>query len=236
MSAQSIDIYGGKDPRDLPAYTYTDAAKYLNLPLPTLRSWIKGRYYQTKHGRPFFKPVFHLPERGTPLLSFTNLVEAYVLSGLRRQHGIDLEKVRTSIRWLEKKFHSKHPLADYEFLTYGKDVFIEHLGELIDISRDGQLAMKTLLGEYLTRVEHDPSGRAARLYPFLRLKGTEQPKSVVIDPYVSFGKPVITGTGLPTRVVAERYKAGDTVPVIARDYGRKTEEIDEAIRYELRVA
>ena len=96
--------------------------------------------------------------------------------------------------------------------------------------------MRQILQEYLTRVEYDPSGKAARLYPFIRLNRTDQPKSVVINPYVSFGKPVIIDTGLPTRVVAERYKAGDSIPEIARDYGRKEEEINEAIRYELRVA
>jgi uncharacterized protein (DUF433 family) len=85
-------------------------------------------------------------------------------------------------------------------------------------------------------VEHDPAGRAAKLYPFIRLTGTDQPRNVVINPYVSFGKPVIAGTGLPTRVVAERFKAGDPVAEIAADYGRKEEEIDDAIRYELRIA
>lgn len=85
-------------------------------------------------------------------------------------------------------------------------------------------------------MEHDPAGKAARLYPFIRFEGTAQPKHVVINPFVSFGKPVIAGTGLPTRVVAERYKAGDSIPQLARDYGRKEEEIDDAIRYELRVA
>lgn len=232
----NLDIYGGQDPRDIPAYRYSDAAKYLNLPLPTLRSWIRGRWYETKHERRRFQPVFHLPNPDVPLLSFTTLVEAYVLSGLRREHRVDLDKIRVAIRYVEKKFHSKHPLAEHQFQTNGVDVFVEHYGDLINASRDGQLAMKQVLQEYLTRVDHDPSGRAARLYPFLRLSGTAQPKSVVIDPYVSFGKPVIAGTGLPTRVVAERYKAGESIPEIARDYGRKAEEIDEAIRYELRVA
>jgi len=74
---------------------------------------------------------------------------------------------------------------------------------------------------------------ASRLYPF---EGTAQPKHVVINPYISFGKPVISGTGLPTRVVAERYTAGDSIPQLARDYGRKEEKIDDAIRYELKVA
>ena len=96
--------------------------------------------------------------------------------------------------------------------------------------------MKQVLEAYLTRVEHDPSGKAAKLYPFIRLLGTEQPRNVVIDPYVSFGKPVISGTGLPTRIVAERFKAGDSIPQIATNYGRPEEEIDDAIRYELRIA
>jgi uncharacterized protein (DUF433 family) len=230
------DIYGGRDPRDIPAYSFADAAKYLNIALPTLRSWIKGRFYDVKGGRRFFKPVLNLPDQKQPLLSYTNLVEAFVLSSLRRKHLIDLGKIRAAIRALGRDFNSKHPLAEHRFQTYGKDVFVEIYGDLIDVGHDGQLAMKHVLQEYLTRVEHDPSGRAAKLYPFVRLTGTDQPKTIVINPYVSFGKPVIAGTGLPTRVVAERYKAGDTIPDLARDYGRKEEEINDAIRYELRVA
>ena len=165
-----------------------------------------------------------------------NLVEAFVLSGLRRKHRIDLYKIRIAIKSLQREFKSTHPLAEHEFQTNGVDLFVEHYGQLINVGRDGQLAMRSVLESYLTRVEHDPSGRAARLYPFIRLNGTEQPRNVVINPYVSFGKPVIAGTGLPTRVVAERFKAGDSIPQIAADYGRKEEEIDDAIRYELRVA
>ena len=231
-----IDIYGGRDPRDIPAYRLGDASKYLNIPSPTLRSWIKGYYYKIKGGRKFFKPVFALPDPDSPFLSYTNLVEAFVLSSLRRKHQIDLYKIRAAIKTLERGFNSRHPLAEHAFETNGIDVFVEKYGQLINVGRDGQLAMRQLLANYLTRVEHDPSGRAARLYPFIRLNGTEQPKNVVINPYVSFGKPVITGTGLPTRVVAERYKAGDSIPRIASDYGRKEEEIDYAIRYELRIA
>jgi uncharacterized protein (DUF433 family) len=235
-NTSKLDIYGGRDPRDIPAYRFADAAKYLNVPLPTLRSWIKGRFYQVKGGRKFFKPVFHLPDSKQPLLSYTNLVEAFVLSSLCRKHLIDLDKIRTAIRALGRDFNSKHPLAEYGFQTHGKDVFVEMYGQLIDVGQDGQLAMRQLLQDYLTRVEHDPSGKAAKLYPFVRLNGTDQPKTIVINPYVSFGKPVIAGTGLPTRVVAERYKAGDSIPDLARDYGRKEEEINDAIRYELRVA
>jgi uncharacterized protein (DUF433 family) len=232
----AIDIYQGRDPRDIPAYTYADAAAYLSLPLSTLRSWIRGYEYQTKGGRKLSKPVFYLPEPKLPRLSYMNLVEAFVLGSLRRKYKIDLQKIRTAIAALEREFGSRHPLAQHRFETNGIDIFVEKYGQLINVGRDGQLAMRDVLQSYLTRVEHDPAGKAARLYPFIRLNGTAQPKHVVINPYVSFGKPVITGTGLPTRVVAERYKAGDSIPQIARDYGRKAEEIDDAIRYELRIA
>jgi len=42
---------------------------------------------------------------------------------------------------------------------------------------------------------------------------------VVIDPHVSFGRPVLAGTGIPTAVLAEQFKTGDPVLVLAKDYG-----------------
>lgn len=44
------------------------------------------------------------------------------------------------------------------------------------------------------------------------------------------------GSGIPTAVIAERYKAGESIQDLAADYGRAPEEIEEAIRCELRLA
>jgi len=52
----------------------------------------------------------------------------------------------------------------------------------------------------------------------------------IIDPYVYFGRPVLVGTGIPTAVIADRYKAGDSVDDLANDYGRQWLEIEEATR------
>jgi len=237
INPATIDIYGGRDPREIPAYRFGDAASYLGIAITTLRAWFKGMSYANKDGsKGLFKPVFSIPDPDRSLLSYMNLVESFVLSGLRRKHRIRLDKIRIAIETLQREFKSKHPLAEHRFETNGVDVFVQHYGDLINVGRAGQLAMRDILEQYLTRVEHDPSGKAAKLYPFVRLNNTEQPMNVVINPYVSFGKPVIVGTGLPTRVVAERFKAGDSIPQIAANYGRKEEEIDDAIRYELRIA
>jgi uncharacterized protein (DUF433 family) len=94
--------------------------------------------------------------------------------------------------------------------------------------------MTDLIYAYLDRVERDPKGLPIKLYPFMRTQPLkEQPRTVVIDPQVSFGRPVIAGTGIPTAVLAERFKAGDQPPDLAKDYGASEEAIWDAIRCEV---
>jgi len=71
---------------------------------------------------------------------------------------------------------------------------------------------------------------------FTRKRELDEPRVVVIDPEVSFGKPVLVGTGIPTSTVAERYKAGESVDDLAEDYDLERAKIEEAIRCELRAA
>jgi uncharacterized protein (DUF433 family) len=55
----------------------------------------------------------------------------------------------------------------------------------------------------------------------------------LIDPYIAFGRPVLTGTGIPTAVIADRYKAGESIDELANDYEQDRFRIEEAIRCEL---
>ena len=54
-----------------------------------------------------------------------------------------------------------------------------------------------------------------------------------MDPYLSFGRPVIEGMGIATAIIAERYKAGESIEELARDYECPLLAIQEAIRCEL---
>lgn len=233
MKPKRRAIEPGRDPRELPAYSLSEAARYLRMPEATLRSWVFGRHYPAAGDRRFFKPVIHLPEQGRLVLSFVNLVEAHVLEAIRRDHDISLRKVRTAVAFLERHFESRHPLADHHLETDGLDLFIERFGLLINLSQSGQLAIRELITAYLRRIERDPGGVPIRLYPFTRKRELEEPRAVVIDPFVSFGRPVLMGTGISTAVVAERFKAGEAMEELAKDYGRSVLEIQEAIRCEL---
>lgn len=222
------------DPRNLPAYRIVEAARYLNIPASTLRSWVSGQRYRTQGGSQFFRPVMTPSSKTPPLLSFFNLIEAHVLDAIRREHGIPLPKIRIALDYLWR-FPSEHPLAIQEFESDGLNLFIEKFGQLINMSQSGQLAMRAILEAYLRRIERDPLGFPCRLYPFTRKGTPDEPRVVVIDPYVSFGRPVLVGTGVPTAVIADRYKAGESIESLADDYGRNRLEIEDAIRSELQL-
>ena len=124
-------------------------------------------------------------------------------------------------------------MAEQRFETDGLDLFIEKFDQLINVTQSGQIALREFLKAHLHRVEHEPTGTAVKLYPFTRKRDPREPKVVVIDPHISYGRPVLVGTGIPTAVVAERYKAGESIDELAEDYGRSRNEIEEAIRCEL---
>lgn len=98
------------------------------------------------------------------------------------------------------------------------------------------MAMRQVMNAALHRIERDPNGIPIKLYPFTRSSIQSAPAMVVIDPSLSAGRPVIAGTGLATEVIAECYKAGESIEELARDYERKSEEIEEAVRCELQAA
>lgn len=227
------DVYDGLDPRDISTYPIVDAARYVRIPVGTLRSWISGRSYLAGKGKRFSPPLIELPNPKIRELSFTNLVEAHVLRVIRLDQRVRLDKVRTAIDYIDEQLDLPHPLARLEFKTDGQDLFVEQLGRLVAVSKDGQLAMREMLKNQLKRINLDEAGRAAQLFPFTGRNEKEAPKTVVFNPKISFGRPVLVGTGIPTVILAERYKAGESMEHLAEDYGIDHLQVQEAIRCEL---
>jgi uncharacterized protein (DUF433 family) len=231
-----FSLYGGLDPREIPNYGISEVAFYFRIPVATLRSWVKGRPYKLKYGdTKFFQPLISLPNKDVPLLSFMNVIEAHVLNSIRR-YNVPIYKIREAIDYVQQALPSEHPLADFGFETDGKSLFTRMLGGLINASQRGQYEMEEIVDVYLHRIQRDSVGFARRLYPFLANADSNAPKLIMIDPFISFGRPVIAGTGIATAIIAERREAGEPINELAEDYGRSEEEIKAAILYESKQA
>jgi len=221
------------DPRLVPAYSAAEAAHYLRMNEATLRSWVLGRLYPAGGQRKRSRPLIHLDDPGKQYLSFINLVEAHVLAAIRRGHGVKLPKVRKALDYMESQLSAERPLIDQSFQTDGLDLFVGRYGHLINASRAGQHAMKEIIGVYLKRIEWDSRGLPIKLYPFTRDTQSDatpasDPRLVVMNPTISYGRPVIAGTGIPASSIYERYRAGDSVAELGRDFRLETSAIEEA--------
>jgi uncharacterized protein (DUF433 family) len=215
------------DPLEVPNYGFQEAVRYLHISNSTLRYWLR--------------PSVNLLSPADPnrnLFSFKNLIECYVLEGLRETHGVHLTAIRYAVDYLRRNYDSRHPLADYELKTDGKHLyFLDQGKDLTDVSLGGQLGIAPILNSYLRRIERDFSQGRWILYPFTRIEymrsQTDKPKIVSISPKICYGQPVLAGTRVTTAVLVSRHFGGDSNEVLAKSYGRSSTEIAEAISWEI---
>lgn len=223
-------LYDGRDPREMPAYGVADAARFIDVPPATLRSWVAGRTTRAQQGGTPSEPLITAADPAGRRLSFYNLVEAHVLRALRTRHDVPMKHVRPAIAYAEKELRIQRLLLSREMQTAGGDIFLEHFGHLVNLSKSGQLAVKELLAAQLERVERDSSAIPIRLYPLV--PGEKEDRSVVIDPRVSFGRPTVAGSGIQTAVLVQRIDAGENVTDVAADYGLTEAQIVAAAVFE----
>lgn len=217
------------NPWEVPNYTIEESSRYLHVAESVLRYWIIGEQGAA--------PLTTVYSRNPLLLSFKNLVELYVLESLRHIHGINLRRIRRDVEELRRERPSKYPLADYQLATRGRKIYLEGNGnELVSLTAGGQHAFKEILEPFLKRVDRNTKGIAERLFPFTRREHQQSPEAaplvVVIDPNVSFGKPVLVGSRISTSFLLSRNRGGASIRQLAADYGRTEAEIEEAIHLE----
>lgn len=219
------------DLRDQAAYGLAEGARYLKLPAATLRSWVAGRRYPTVEGEGRFQPLIHPPSLEPALLSFWNLIEAHVLRSLRTEHGVSIKDLREALIYAQRSLKVTRLLLRKELCTGAGELFLDRYGELINLSRSGQLAMRQLLERHLRRVEWDEWQFPVRLYPFVA-EDTSSERPIAIDPSVAFGRPVVVRAGVSTSAIADRVDANESVEELAADYGLTVPEIEQAVVFE----
>jgi uncharacterized protein (DUF433 family)/DNA-binding transcriptional MerR regulator len=213
MDSHTQDVF------DTPAYSCLQAAHYVGVPSHTLRRWIG------EDGL--------IVTSVASALSFNNLAEAHILKAMRKVHGLSLQGIRKALRELAQLRQSAHPLLDETFETDGVNLCIRDQDEVINLSQRSQREFREFVSLYLHRIQRDDRGRVARLYPFVVADRESEPKNISISPTVSFGKPVLAGTGISTSVIVGRFNARDSVADLAREYNVMPAVLEDAIRWEM---
>lgn len=216
-----------EDIRDRPAYTVSEAAGYLKMPVPTLRSWVRvvGRPDRRRSADPnrLIEPACENPLR----FSFNNLVECHTLRALRTRHGVSIQSALVAKEAAKRVCNMERLFLSDQLLTNAGEIFLEKYGDLTNVTKSGQLAMKAILKELLKSIDRDEFHLPRRLYP---VEGKN--RIIAIDPYVAFGRPVISCCGISTGAIVARLDANETEEDIANDYNLTLEDIRQAAIYE----
>lgn len=226
------------DPRfDLGLYALPEAARLVRVPRRTLENWVRGYRYPVSGGVARAKSVITpTSEASRSALSFVNLMEALTLAGFR-QIGVPMQRVRKALEYVARQMHTDHLLASERILTDGKELFWEYqqrsAGEvhLVNLSRGGQKAFPEAVMRYLREMEWGRDHFATRWWP----GATPGEGVVVVDPRRAFGAPVVAGTGIRTEDVFSRFSAGESLEDLGRDYGLTLDQIQAAVRLEVRL-
>lgn len=219
-----VSIYGGKDPAEIPVYSFADVSTYLGVPRSTLRAWSGSKRYKVNGRVRTMRPLFR-PDPDTGFLTFNSFVEAYLITSFTRQFGVPLTRVRRALEHVG----GRRPLLDTQFHTDGVGIFVEQMGALVDASRGGQTAMREAVEDTLERVDFDATRRPLRFHPWL--DNVSEPKVVSIDPRRAFGRPTIAGRSLKVDVVVDLLRSGETVETVAREYELEPSVVEAVERW-----
>lgn len=222
---------------DVPLYSLAEAALYLGVPSATFSSWAKG-YGRQSPDRPPVTGVSVLSAVTTSVgstVSFVALAEGMVLAAIRST-GVPMQRIRPALLAVQDAFGIDHALANQRLFTDGADVFYDfaeqHAGsdaarsalDLV-VRRGGQGVFAEIITEHLQRIEYGADGYARLLHLPAYRRG-----QVVADPTRSYGQPMFVHGGAKISDVLDRFQAGDSLPVLAEDFGVPVEDLEDALR------
>ncbi|BFU42380.1 DUF433 domain-containing protein [Krasilnikovia sp. MM14-A1004] len=206
----------------VPLLTPYEAATHLQIPERTMSRWLRP-----EDGRP---PLVHSvrPEkRGWPSVPFIALVEAYVLRALR-DLGLSRRAVGAAAAEIRSEFGTEYGLATRRIATDGIDVFIHYLdSDELARAADRQIPIRGVVEDYLKYVSWGNDGFAQRLV--LR-RYDPAVAQVVIDPQFAWGAPIVEPAKVPVDAVLGMWRGGETVEVVADEYGLSVEQVEALIR------
>ena len=217
-------------------YPLSQAARLVGESARNVRRWLRGYSWKYRDGRSFSGPLWHalyeneeLP--GGTAISFRDLLELRMVAQFVK-HGVHLKVIRATIEAATKHFGSDYPLSNRRFLTDGKRIFLEAVEEatgserLIDVVGRQFVFTDVIRPSLYTGIEYDDVG-ATRWYPVARSQ------SILLDPAVQFGTPIIADAGVPTDAIYDAWKAeGRDRVAVARLYGISSKMVHSAVTFE----
>ena len=218
----------------------SEAARIVDVPASTFRTWARGRAALPQEGpqprgAPLITRAMVPPRSRLRSIPFVGLTEAMVLVAVRKS-GVPMQRIRPALEELKKGLGLQYALASRRLYTDGAELLYDYSeshpdSQIARVARDlvvvrnNQHVFSNVIEEYLQRFEYAPDGYVK----LIRVPGYEHAE-IVVDPFRSSGAPIFARGGCRVGDVLYRYRAGETVQELTKEFGVPAAHVEDAIR------
>lgn len=191
---------------DAPAYSIAETSRLVGMHPWTVKRYLRGyeyKYYvkeQIHVGQQ--PPVISQSEINLTYASFLDLIDLlFVKEFLNR--GFTLQHLRRALDEAEQYLGTPH-FARSEFYTSGKEIILKlpQNGDMVALMTHGQRVFPIIIKKLNKKLDFENItglGLVQRWYPIGKRRG------IVIDPQISFGRPVLIGSNVATSNIYDLY-------------------------------
>jgi uncharacterized protein (DUF433 family) len=228
----------GQSATSVGIYTVPEASRLTGIPRPRIRRWLKGYDFSRKGRRHRSGPVWRaqLPPIDDFLaIGFLDLMEIRFVDAFLKA-GLSLARIRKAAKLATELVGREHPFSTQKFRTDGRRIFAElrhfERGDkaVLDLDRNQFGIYDFIVPSLLEGVEFDEEGQAVRWHP-----ESDSPL-IVIDPRRQFGQPIVENGGIQTSVLVDAWKVEGSIDAVARWFEIPREAVEQAVKFELRLA
>jgi uncharacterized protein (DUF433 family) len=221
----------------VPLYSAAEAARHLDVPASTFRTWAHG-YRNRPRGRPPVvgeSIVTTVPADSGASIPFIGLAEAHALAAIRRA-GVPLQRIRPTLDRLREELGIEHVLASRKLFTDGAEVLYDYAEDHGDtpearsarelvVVRNDQRVFNEIVESYLRRIEFRDD-QWAQLIHLPKYRHAD----VVVDPDRAFGAPIFAHGGARIETVLSAFKSGTDITELTEEYGVPRADLLDVLR------
>jgi len=216
-------------------YSIYEATRLSGASVSTVRRWLLGYTYKSggriRQRPPIFKADIGEID-GVFTISFRDLVELLFVHAFREK-GVKWTAIHEAFELARKRFESEHPFSVINFKTVGKRIFEETIlsghKKLEDLNKQ-QFVIGDFIEPTLVNTLEFDRHSVRKWFP------SYPSKAIVLDPKRSFGRPIISESGVPTQVIYAAFQAERDLSFVADEFETKKSAIKAAIRFESQMA
>ena len=222
-----------------PLYTVAEAARIVDAPYSTVRSWVKGYRRKPRHGREVIgEPIvttLHAGSSGLPSIPFVGAAEALVVAAVRCR-GVPMQRARPALEVLIGELGIEYALASERLYTDGAEILYDygdrygdtevgHAAMELVVVRNGQGVFAEVIADHLERIDYAADGLAQRI----RVPPFENGQ-IVADPRLSAGAPIFARGGARVADALSLLDAGESPRTVSEEYGMPEEHLWDFLR------